>query len=214
MLRLHIIGICFGLVANSSQAQIPVEIFIGHEKATIDLMFFKYFKNNSGVDSKWLFFNRNRALIDYEQTTTSNLPQFGFTEAVSYNHKSLKGVAPVLVGQILNRGTFVKGGIQYALIRKDFTVFSWVVSELKSQPSVDFFLMVRYTPKISEKYNLFAQLETINVFPTKADVSNSYTQRLRIGMKRSQWQSGLGADFNQSVQTANSNLGVFIRHEF
>ena len=152
--------------------------------------------------------------MDYEETATANLPQFGFTEAISFNHKSLKGFAPVLVGQVLNKGTYAKGGFQYALIRKHLTVFSWVVSEINSQPVVDVFLLVRYTPRLSEKYNFFSQLETINVFPTSADVANTYTQRIRLGIKRSQWQTGFGADFTQSSQPNSANAGIFLRHEF
>ena len=87
-----LIGIC-----STAKAQIPVEIFAGHERTTVDIMFFKYFKNNQGENSRWLFFNRNRASVDYRMTKTSYLPQFGFTEAISYNHEKLKGFAPVIL---------------------------------------------------------------------------------------------------------------------
>lgn len=119
-------------------------------------MFFKFFKNKKGQNSKLLFFSRERAVIDYKQTITSNLPQFGFTEAISYNHPALKGFAPVVVGQMLNRGTFAKTGIQYAHISKTLTVFGWSVLELlDKKPDVDLFLMLRYTPKLNEKWALF-----------------------------------------------------------
>jgi hypothetical protein len=90
------------------QAQIPVEILGGDKKVSFDLMFFQFFKNKAGHHSKFLFFSRERAVIDYKQTITSNLPQFGFTEAISYNHPQLKGFAPVVVGQILNRARLPK----------------------------------------------------------------------------------------------------------
>ena len=99
-------------------AQIPVEVFAGHKKATADIMFFKFIKNKEGHNSKFLFFNRNRASIDYAMTKTTNLPQFGFTEAISYNHEKLKGFAPVVVGSILNRGIYPKAGIQFAKNKK------------------------------------------------------------------------------------------------
>ncbi|MBK7854599.1 MAG: hypothetical protein IPJ79_06520 [Bacteroidetes bacterium] len=121
-------------------AQIPVEVFTGHKKATVDIMFFKFFKNKEGHNSKFLFFNRNRASIDYTMTQTTNLPQFGFTEAFSYNHEKLKGFAPVVVASILNRGVYPKAGIQFAKIKKDYTIFSWIVAETLKEPNVDFFL--------------------------------------------------------------------------
>nr|MCU0367746.1 hypothetical protein [Cyclobacteriaceae bacterium] len=136
MLRLYFITFFTIVLFSGAQSygQIPVEVFAGHEKTTFDLMFFKFFKNSSGADSRWLFFNRNRASMDYDQTATANLPQFGFTEALSYNHKALKGIAPVLIAQMFNRGVYAKGGVQYAVVRKNLTVFSWVVSEIKSEP--------------------------------------------------------------------------------
>jgi hypothetical protein len=216
LLRIYFIAIFLVALLSGAKSygQLPVEVFAGHEKTTFDLMFFRFFKNSAGQDSRWLFFNRNRASMDYDQTANANLPQFGFTEALSYNHKALKGIAPVLVAQVLNRGTFAKGGVQYALVRKNLTVFSWVVSEIKSEPSVDLFLLMRYTPKLTERLNLFTQLESLNVFPTATDINKSYIQRVRLGIKRSQWQTGLGADFNQSGSTNGNNAGIFIRHEF
>jgi len=96
------------LIRSMAISQIPVEIFTGHKKATLDMMFFKYFKGKSAEKSKILFFNRNRVSVDYQMTTTTNHPNFGFTEALSYNHPKLKGLAPVIVGQIFNTGVFPK----------------------------------------------------------------------------------------------------------
>ena len=74
----NIFFIVFIVTNFSLIAQIPVEIFGGHHRSTIDIMFFKFFKNNKAENSPWLFFNRNRASIDYRMTDTSFLPQFGF----------------------------------------------------------------------------------------------------------------------------------------
>jgi hypothetical protein len=198
-------------------AQIPVEIFGGDKKASFDLMFFKFFKNKAGQNSKFLFFSRERAVVDYKQTSTTNLPQFGFTEAISYNHRALKGFAPVMVGQILNRGTFAKTGVQYAHISKNTTIFGWTVAELKSKPSMDVFLLLRYTPKLTEKLHLYTQMETSNSFPTTESKTFSFVQRLRLGLKIKDWQFGAAADFSQSGRTQFSkteNSGLFLRHEF
>lgn len=199
------------------QAQIPIEIFGGDKKASFDLMFFKFFKNKDGQSSKFLFFSRERAMIDNKQTATSNLPQFGFTEAISYNHPALKGFAPVVVGQILNRGTFAKTGVQYAHISKTLTVFGWSVLELDVKPDVDLFLMMRYTPKLNEKWALFTQIELINALPTDLTANFNFTQRLRLGLKKEDWQWGLGGDFSAVGRenfTNTQNTGIFLRHEF
>lgn len=209
---LIIISIC-----GSVKSQIPVEIFGGNEKTTVDIMFFKFFKNKQEENSRWLFFNRNRASVDYRLTTKTNLPQFGFTEAISYNHPKLRGFSPVLVGQVLSWGVYPKAGIQYAHISKNMTVFTWLVCEMLSNPDLDFFLLFRYTPKISGKLNLYTQFETGNTFPTNSIDNLSFTQRLRLGLSIKGYQFGAGSDFNQtgnSTFTKIYNLGGFIRHEF
>lgn len=202
---------------SNAKAQIPVEIFGGQEKTTVDIMFFKYFKNKKGENSRWLFFNRNRASIDYRITKTTFLPQFGFTDAISYNHEKLKGFAPVLVGQVLTWGVYPKVGIQYAHIRKNMTVFTWLVCEALEKPGLDYFLLFRYNPKFSEKINLFTQVESVNAFPTVSTENYSFIQRLRLGLSIKGYQFGAGADFNQtgnSTFNKTYNVGGFIRHEF
>jgi len=217
VLKKYILLIALTIRMIGAHAQIPVEVFTGHEKTTFDIMFFKYFKNKQKENSKFLFFNRNRAGIDYEQTTTSNLPQFGFTEAISYIHSALKGLAPVAVIQILNRGTYAKGGIQYVRVKKELTIFSWVVIETTSKPTVDVFMLLRYTPKLTERLNLFTQIESINAFPTDDNSFKNFIQRFRLGLKMIEWQFGAGGDFIQAGNTTYStlnNLGIFMRHEF
>jgi hypothetical protein len=198
-------------------AQIPVEVFAGHKKATLDIMFFKLFKNKDGQISKFLFFNRNRASIDYKMTETNDLPQFGFTEAISYNHPNLKGFAPVVVASILNRGVFPKAGIQFAKIKKDYTIFSWLVSETLNEPNIDFFFLARYTPKLTEKLNLFSQIELVNAFPTDEQNTFSFTQRFRLGLKVKEFQFGAGLDLSQNGRSnyiTTENFGGFLRYEF
>lgn len=202
---------------STAIAQIPVELFGGNQRATLDLMFFKYFRNNQSVNSPWLFFNRNRAGIDYRMTTSSYLPQFGFTEAISWNHHRLRGFAPVMVVQLLNTGVYPKAGCQYAHIRKGLTVFSWLVAETRLKPDLDYFLLIRYTPVLSGNVKLFTQFESINTLPTVSSESYLFTQRLRLGISAGSFQCGLGLDMNQSGRVKFSgthNVGAFIRHEF
>lgn len=215
--KVRLLTIVSLLLGGETFSQIPVEVFGGHEKATVDILFFKYVKNKKNENSKFLFFNRNRTTLDYRQTSTAYLPTFGFTEAISYNHPKLKGFAPVALVQVFNSGFFPKAGIQYFHGKKEFIFFSWVVSEIKSSPTIDFFILTRFEPKLSEKVNLFTQLELINPFPTNEIDNYSFTQRLRIGVKMREWQFGFGSDFNQFGRASlrnTYNIGVFLRHEF
>jgi len=198
-------------------AQLPVELLGGHKKASIDILFFRFFKNNQNANTNWLFFSRTRSTVDYKITTNTYLPAFGLTEAVSYNHPLLKGFAPVAVGQVFNSGVFARAGIQYALVKKNLTIFTWVVCELSRVRSIDYFLLARYTPVINARWQLFTQVESGTTFPAAARKNWSFTQRLRLGLQRNTYQFGLGADFSQAGKTTftNSvNMGGFLRHEF
>ncbi len=213
VLMLLVLSFQFSIV----KAQIPVEVFGGDKKATVDIMFFKFFKNKEGHNSKFLFFNRNRASIDYEMTTTTSLPQFGFTEAFSYNHEKLKGFAPVAVVQVLTRGVLPKAGIQFAKIKHNFVVFTWLVCETLAEPDLDYFLLLRYTPKLTDKLNLFTQAESVNAFPTVMQNQFSFTQRFRLGLQIKEFQFGAGLDMSQLGRndfTKTENFGGFLRYEF
>lgn len=199
------------------RAQIPVEIFVGDKHTTVDILFFKYFKNNQKENSAWLFFNRNRASMDYRMNQTNYLPQFGFTEALSFNPPGLKGFAPVFVGQVLSHGVYPKAGVQYAYIKNEISLFTWLVCETLNRPDIDYFLLFRYTPTISQSLVLFTQLESVNAIPTSALKTYRFTQRLRLGLSVGNFQMGVGADFQQSGRghfNSRSNIGGFIRHVF
>jgi hypothetical protein len=205
------------LFCSLSIAQIPVEVFGANKKMTLDIMFFKYFKTKEGKPAKWLFFNRNRAAIDYKMTSTSYLPQFGFTEAISYNDHALRGLAPVLVVQILNKGIYPKAGIQFSAIKKDYTFFSWLVCEAMADPNIDFFFLSRYTPKLTSKVNLFTQLELVSAFPSVNKNNFNFIQRIRLGLKCKAFQFGAGIDLAENGRKAfinTTNTGVFLRYEF
>jgi hypothetical protein len=205
------------LFSGSISAQINAELLAGNKKATLDILFFRYVKNRNGQNTKFLFFNRNRAGIDYTITKTENLPQFGFTEAVSYSIKKLNGFAPVLATQIVNKGISPKFGIQYANIKKNATVFCWIVTETLENPNIDFFFLGRMTPKLSKKLHLFAQLELVNSVPTVRANSFSLIQRLRLGLKMNGFQFGTGLDLVQNgrkIVAKSNNFGLFLRYEF
>lgn len=205
------------LFGGDVRAQLPVEAFAGDKKATFDALFFRYFRNAREEPSKFLFFSRTRASVDYKITKTTNLPAFGLTEAFSYNAPKLKGFAPVAVVQVLNRGVFAKAGIQYVLIQPTVTLFSWIVSETDREPVLDHFILFRYTPALGGKLRLFAQLETLSAFPTVSTASINLVQRFRLGLSTRFFQFGGGVDLTESGRTEFSgtqNTGLFLRYDF
>lgn len=205
------------LCGSGAFAQIPVELMVGHQKASIDLMFFKYLKQKDNTNSRWLFFSRARATMDYKMTSSTYLPSFGLTEAFSYNPRNWKGFAPVAVVQVFNRGVFPKAGIQYAHVTQRFTVFSWVVTETMKEPDIDYFLLCRATPRLSSRLDLFSQVELVNSFPTVQTSSFSFIQRIRLGLSGGHTQYGLALDLTQAGRNSwvtTSNFGGFLRYVF
>lgn len=188
----------------------------GPEKSSVDLMFFKFFKNKDDTNSKLLFFNRNRVSITNDMKTSGTMPLFSFTEAVSYNTPKLKGFAPVLVGQVLSWAVLPKAGIQYAYLRPNLTIFSWLVTETIEDPALDYYILGRYTPKISGETHLFTQGESLSVFPHISENIQIYN-RLRLGLSKHDWQYGFALDnsfIGRNTFNPNTNWGLFIRHEF
>jgi hypothetical protein len=204
-------------LANLAKAQsVPFEIFGGDKRTTLDLLLIKSLQGKGATKSKFLFFSRSRVSLDYNETKTANLPQFALTEALSYNIKALKGFSPVAVLQTFNRGTFPKAGIQYLKLEPNFTFFSWSVIDLAKDPSVDVFILSRFTPKLTEKMKLYTQLELLGNFPS-LDTNMNFTQRIRVGLKFDEVQFGLGLDLSEVGKenfTNTTNAGVFLRYEF
>lgn len=205
------------IMGQLAKAQIPTEIFVGEKRATIDVMFFKYFKNAKEENSRWLFFHRNRASADVQISLTQQAILFGFTEAISYNHSSLKGLAPVAVLSVLNGGLTPKAGVQYVSIHPQFTLFTWAVASLQQNKVLDYFLLMRYTPSISTKTRAFLQLESVNAFATQTAAPHSFTLRTRLGLKHHHFQWGVGLDqvfIGRNDFQKTTNPGIFVRYEF
>ncbi len=212
-------ALVFGLVMVASDASAQnVEFFVGHDRATEDVMFFKFFErpgDSPQARSDVLFFFRARASAGYGDEDSP--PLFGLTSAISWNPPALGGLAPVLVGQALSKGLFAKAGIQYARVTRQWTVFSWVVSSLEEGPSVDVFALGRYVHPLGEVLGLFIQAEALATFPTQADEPLSFTERVRLGLKVHRFQFGSGLDVGHTGRgefNHTFNAGGFARVEF
>lgn len=200
----------FALFCGGSAYAQSAEIYGGHQRAGVDLMWFKYFSNAEGKNSPFLFFSRNRASVDYENKTGA----FGSVNAISWNLKN--GLGAVAVGSFLNSGFTPKVGIQYFKARGDFMFFGWLVTDLKKHGQTDLFGLFRYQPRIRGELKMFAQAELFPVFRPYDSYWN-ITERFRLGLRKKAWACGLMADLNHSGKTKlthTNNLGGFVRHEF
>jgi hypothetical protein len=203
---LVLVLLALGQVAKAQS----VEVYAGHQRAGVDLMWFRYFVDKKDQKTPFLFFSRNRANTDYDNAPTA----FGSTNAVSYNFRN--GIGLVGVGSFLNGGFVPKAGVQYVKIKPNFLFFGWLVADLKTEGNIDLFGMFRYQPTLKGPWRLFSQVELFPVYQP-ANTYWSLTQRFRLGIKYHQWAAGAMADFNQSGNgdfVRTHNWGGFLRHDF
>lgn len=187
-----------------------VEVYTGQKRLGIDLMWFKNFKTSNDKKTPFLFFSRNRASVDYQNSPSL----FGSTNAISYNLKN--GIGIVAVSSFLNTGITQKMGIQYYKQKDNFMFFGWVVADIKKNGNIDAFGLFRFQPKIINTWKLFSQLEVFPIY----NPSNNYwnvTERLRFGPKIDRFAFGFMIDMNQlgaSTLNTTENFGGFLRYDF
>lgn len=204
-----VIALVVLLCQGTTRAQ-SVETYAGHQRAGIDLMWYKFLHNRSGKPGPMLFFSRTRASTDYDNSPTA----FGTTNAISYNFPN--GVGIVGVGSFVNSGFVPKAGVQLVRSKGDFLFFGWFVADLVRQGRLDLFGLFRYQPQLSDHWRLFAQLELFPVYQPSSGYW-SLTQRVRLGGKWHHWAAGWMTDLNQSGNEVlvNSHLvGGFLRYDF
>ena len=204
--------VIFAILCVQSMAKAQsTEFYAGDDRYGIDLMWYKFFRNDDGKNSPWLFFSRNRANNDYKNSPTL----FGSTNAISYNLNN--GIGFVGVGSFLNAGFLGKLGVQYVHSAEETLVFGWIVADIKKQGAIDMFVLLRYQTAIDGTWKLFAQGELFPVFNPTTDMLNA-VQRLRLGLRHNAIAGGIMMDFQQIVHhstvTTIENIGLFARYEF
>ena len=207
-MRILILYIFF-LIQTGAAAQIA-EYYAGHNRTGADMMWFKNFTTKEIKKTPFLFFSRNRASVDYKNSTAL----FGSTNAVSFNFN--KGIGIVAVASFVNTGFIPKAGIQYYKQKGSFMFFGWLVADVKEKGNLDLFGMFRLTPKINEAWKGFGQLELFPVYTPGTGFWN-ITQRFRLGAKYHAWAGGLMLDLNQYGKqkfTITNNTGAFVRYDF
>jgi hypothetical protein len=187
-----------------------LETYVGDKRSGVDVIWYKNFKNTKEELTPFKYFSRNRASFDNKNTT----PIFGSVNAVSYNLKN--GIGAVTVGTFGSQQFVPKLGLQYGKITKDLLLFSWLVTDLKEKGGIDWFLLVRYQPKINEKWKCLLQSEFFTVYNPTTKLTNA-TQRARMGFKYMAWGAGFMADLNQvglREFKTTTNFGGFLRYDF
>lgn len=85
---------------------------------------------------------------------------------------------------------------------------------LKKELEYSWFSILRFTPKINEKWKVYTSLELFNLFGKENHLVS--VQRLRLGLDYQKFQFGAAANFTELGENwiGRSNVGVFIRKSF
>lgn len=180
-----------------------VEVFAGNDNTQGDIQWLKEFRSGS----RFLFFNRNRFTVDYENKTT-----YFISGITAYELKSGVGIANEI--NISTAGMMPKMGFQFLSASSTRTIYAFVNAGYLNELLYGLFCFARFEPMLSTNVRLYMQLEIVN--SSSATGNQFLAQRPRLGIIIKQTQFGLAGDFKHSGEDFQfaSNLGIFARKVF
>ncbi|MFV1885087.1 MAG: hypothetical protein ACMZ7B_11410 [Balneola sp.] len=157
---------------------------------------------------KFTLFNLNTAEYNYELEEAILMSY----SIISYN--AFKGFGPALGTRILPNKLVALGGIQYTFYREKFFVTANFTSEIKDKPDFEFFSIIQYRPKITNKLKGFFQGQFS--FNFNSDIHLLSFQQLRLGADLGLAQTGLAVNQFQFGSNWDYDFqpGLFLRFEF
>jgi len=204
MRKFILVNIIASLLTWSDAFAQKLEFMAGNERIFVDAQWLKPFDKNY----KWTLFSRSRATVDYEKNT--NL----FTGAyLNYTTKSEFG--PTVVGRISSFSSGGDAGVHFFKRKEKFLIYALATAEIGTALSITWFSIMRYTPSISTKLNLYTSLELFTNYNTEGHMAS--IQRTRIGLEAATYQFGFGlntSEYGKSFETTDTNLGLFISKQF
>ena len=200
------------ILSPSLFAQIPVEVFAGHEQLQHEFFFFKDIDNKA----KWNLFSIGRFAVDYEDET---LNSSFISSQLTFNINSSWGISG---GGIYSEGDFAPIlAISYVYTNKSGNLFvnlfpTWII---RSKAEFEMFGLVFFTPRINDKFNVFSQLIFGTTINNRFDEHVFSYQQVRLGLDRiNKFQFGFAIDQNMAGTgelpgSYGNNIGLFIRKE-
>ena len=189
------------------KAQIPVEVFVGHEQVQHEFFFFKDLDTNSRVN----LFSMARFAVDYRE------PAFNssfISSQLTYNFTPNWGLSG---GAIYGDGVFapiVAISYTYFTPKGDFFINLFPTLIIQAQPQVELFGMIGYTPQLTKTLSLFTQVMFGTTFNARFSEHLFSYQQVRLGLGFKDWfQAGIGVDLNflGNEWLPATNIGVFLR---
>lgn len=207
-MRLFSLIVLFALVIKVLPAQVPTQVFAGHEATEFNFMWNGYLDKKE----KFTLFNFTFFETDYNEQSNNT---YEIYQVIIYNLNKKWGVAGG--GRFIANEFISEAALSFQAFGKD--LYLNLFPSVRYTPSLEeagysVFGMVIYTPKLNDKWSFFNQVIFEPLFNNEGHVF-SY-QQLRIGLGyRSAFQFGLGANLSQVGDSFENetNLGVFVRKE-
>lgn len=180
------------------------ELMPGTERIFVDAQWLKTFDKKN----QWSLFSRTRATVDYDENT--NL----FTGAY-LNYTTRSGFGGTIVGRISTNGAGGDAGIHFFKVSDKFLIYALASVAIQSPFVCSWFSIIRYYPKLGDKWKLYSSLELFSSFNNDGHVAS--VQRIRLGLDRQGYQFGLGLNLtglDNEYSTTDTNPGIFIRKQF
>lgn len=208
--RLIIVLIAFSLSGLKSYAQdkqppIPAELLIGNEAVFSQLVLNRNFSPNS----KFSFFSLTTYTSGYNQNSYENdlalINQitydlgkgFGFMGGVNVN--AAVGLTPII-------------GPKYVHASRKFLAVSIVSYSIDGKHDLSFFGSYEFKPPINKKISLYTRFQALLNESLGESQHNRSFMYLRIGLKKRNFNYGLGANLDQygPDKKFTENYGFFI----
>ncbi|MGD1842060.1 MAG: hypothetical protein ACFB0B_14370 [Thermonemataceae bacterium] len=210
MKRIPLLIIFLISLSQHSEAQLPVQVFAGHESIEYNFLWFKDVDQQGRISLfNFTFFDVN---YEDEAANFSEIYQVG-----TYNFNKNWGIA---AGGRYTGGRFVPLVALSFQVQTESLYFN-IFPSLQYASAADelqyaLFGLLFYTPKINDNWHLFSQLAFEPIFN---DQQHLFTyQQLRLGLEYKKLiQFGIGANLQQigigDDFTFVENYGLFIRKE-
>jgi hypothetical protein len=207
-----IILICAQIISGYSQDHqqppIPAELLLGHEALYSQLVLSRDFSQNS----KFSFFSLATYSAYYNEQEDNDLAIInqlsyrlgkGFGLFGGFNINAAVGLAPIL-------------GPEHIYASRKFLAISRLSYALNGEHDLGFFGLYEFKPPINDKLALYTRLQVLYERGLSEGQHNRSFLYLRAGLKKNQFNFGLGANLDQygPQKEFKPNYGVFLAWEF
>ena len=180
-----------------------VEIMFGTERIFADVQFLEFMDDNHRVS----IFSRCRATAEYKSDNTN------LFSGAYLNYTSNNGLGTTVLGRISSKSSGVDIGLHYFKSAGNFMLYALSSINVNDDLFYSWFSILRYTPSLNNKIDLYSSLELYSAFIRDGHLSS--VQRIRLGINIDGNQFGISSNLNQlRNQNSNGNHGIFLRKEF